>query len=54
MNDKADTKDLEAVQVEVTKLNQVITDLTEKLSNEPASPGRAKSTGGASENMTDC
>ncbi|OKH88112.1 GPO family capsid scaffolding protein [Thalassospira sp. TSL5-1] len=51
---KANAKDHEALQAEVTKLNQVITDLTEKLAQEPASPGRAKSTGAASENMTDC
>lgn len=54
MDDKADAKDLETLQAEVTKLTQTVTDLTAKLSKEPATPERGKTTGGATENMTDC
>lgn len=54
LDEKAGTKDFETLQAEVTKLTQTVTDLTAKLSKEPATPGRNKSTGAASENMTDC
>ena len=54
LDDKAAAKDLETLQAEVTKLTQTVTDLTAKLSKEPATPERHKSTGAASENMTDC
>ncbi|MBR9778443.1 MAG: GPO family capsid scaffolding protein [Rhodospirillales bacterium] len=51
---KAGTDTVTELQAEVTKLNQTVADLTAKLSKEPASPARQKSTGSASENMTDC
>lgn len=54
LDDKAGAKDLETLQAEVTKLTQTVTDLTAKLSKEPANPERKKATGAASENMTDC
>lgn len=54
LDDKAGAKELETLQAEVTKLTQTVTDLTAKLSKEPANPERKKATGAASENMTDC
>jgi len=54
MSDKAGTDTVTTLQAEVTKLTQTVADLTAKLSKEPATPERQKSTGSASENMTDC
>ncbi|MBO6805740.1 GPO family capsid scaffolding protein [Thalassospira sp.] len=54
MGEKVCAKDLETLQAEVTKLTQTVTDLTAKLSKEPATPERGKTTGGATEHMTDC
>lgn len=51
---KAGTDTVTELQAEVTKLTQTVADLTAKLSKEPANPVRQKSTGSASENMTDC